>query len=257
MTGFSVDRRWFGRALAGAGAAALSACDKLNQSKSVMKGVYSAENITRTVQRLILSPGQLAPEFKPSDISPLFRANGSVDVDDDGYRAHAANAFKDWKLEISGLVDRPLSLSLADLRARMVQTQITRHDCVEGWSCIGKWTGTRLGPILVEAGLKPAAKFIVFYCADMIDPLAGARYYESIGLADAFHPQTMLAYEMNDQALPVPHGAPLRLRVERQLGYKQAKYIMKIAAVDSLAPINGGKGGYWEDSTGYEWYAGI
>ena len=157
----------------------------------------------------------------------------------------------------AGLVERPLSLSLDDLRKRPAQSQITRHDCVEGWSCIGKWTGARLGPILMEAGLKPAARFIVFYCADTIDALAGTQYYESIGLADAFHPQTLLAYAMNDQLLPVPHGAPLRLRVERQLGYKQAKYVMKIAAVDSLAPINGGKGGYWEDSTGYEWYAGI
>jgi DMSO/TMAO reductase YedYZ molybdopterin-dependent catalytic subunit len=128
---------------------------------------------------------------------------------------------------------------------------------VEGWSCIGQWTGAKLGPILQEAGLKPAVKFIVFYCADVIDPGAGAHYYESIGLADAFHPQTILAYAMNGQPLTEPHGAPIRLRVERQLGYKQAKYIMRIAAVDSLKPINGGKGGYWEDSTGYEWYGGI
>jgi DMSO/TMAO reductase YedYZ molybdopterin-dependent catalytic subunit len=257
MSGLPIDRRWLGRALAGAGAAALSACDKLASSPHVMKAVYSAEGLTRRVQRLILTPGQLAPEFKPSDISPVFRANGSTDVDDDGYRAQAANGFKDWRLEVGGLVNKPLSLSLDDLRKRPVQSQITRHDCVEGWSCIGKWTGARLGPILQEAGLKPTAKFIVFYCADMIDALSGTAYYESIGLADAFHPQTLLAYALNDQALPVANGAPLRLRVERQLGYKQAKYIMKIAAVDSLKPINGGKGGYWEDSTGYEWYAGI
>ncbi len=257
MSDHSIDRRWFGRALASAGAVALSACDKLNNSPHVMKVVYSAEGLTRRVQRLILSPGQLAPEFKPADISPVFKANGSKDVDDDGYRAHLANGFKDWKLEVGGLVERPLSLSLDDLRQRPGRTQITRHDCVEGWSCIGKWTGARLGPILMETGLKPTAKFIVFYCADTIDPAAGAKYYESIGLADAFHPQTLLAYEMNDQPLPAPHGAPLRLRVERQLGYKHAKYVMRIAAVDSLAPINGGKGGYWEDSTGYEWYAGI
>lgn len=257
MSGLPINRRWFGRVLAGAGAAALSACDKLNSSPHVMKAVYSAEGLTRRIQRLILSPGQLAPEYQPSDISPVFKPNGSTEVDDDGYRTQVANGFKDWRLEVSGLVNRPLSLSLADLRARAMQSQITRHDCVEGWSCIGKWTGTRLGPILLEAGLKPAAKFIVFYCADTIDPLAGTLYYESIGLEDAFHPQTLLAYALNDQTLPVPHGAPLRLRVERQLGYKQAKYITKIAAVDSLAPINGGKGGYWEDSTGYEWYGGI
>jgi DMSO/TMAO reductase YedYZ molybdopterin-dependent catalytic subunit len=257
MIGFSIDRRWFGRALAGAGAMALSACDQLNQSKAVRRVIFSAEGLTRRAQRLILSPGQLAPEYQPSDISPLFRPNGSIGVDDDHYRAAVADGFKDWRLQIDGLVDHPLSLSLADLRARATRTQITRHDCVEGWSCIAKWKGATLGPLLHEAGLKPAAKFIVFSCADLIDPGAGAHYYESIGLADAFHPQTLLAYEMNDQPLPVAHGAPLRLRVERQLGYKQAKYVMRVSAVSSLAPIAGGKGGYWEDSTGYEWYAGI
>jgi DMSO/TMAO reductase YedYZ molybdopterin-dependent catalytic subunit len=251
------DRRWFTRAFAAAAAATLSACDKLNQSKPVMTVVDSAEGLTRRVQRLILSAGQLAPEYKPADISPVFRANGSRDVDTDVYRGYAANGFKDWRLDIGGLVDHPLSLSLDDLRRRATRTQITRHDCVEGWSCIAQWTGAQLGPILQEAGLKPTARFIVFYCADVIDPQAGAQYYESIGLADAFHPQTLLAYEMNGQPLPTAHGAPLRLRVERQLGYKQAKYVMKISAVDSLAPIHGGKGGYWEDSTGYEWYAGI
>ena len=162
-------------------------------------------------------------------------------------------------------MERPLSLSLDDLRKRGVQSQITRHDCVEGWSCIAKWTGTRLALLLKEAGLKPSARFIVFYCADMMDALAGDPYYESIGLADAFHPQTILAYEMNDQALPVPHGAPLpvahgapvRLRLERQLGYKMAKYVMRIEAIDSFDKLGRGKGGYWEDTVDYEWYAGI
>ena len=257
MNDVPVNRRTVARMLAGLGAATLSACDKLAASPQVQKAIYSAEGVTRRVQRLILKPGQLAPEYKPSDISPNFRANGSVAVEDPAYRKDLAIGFKDWRLQVGGLVTKPLNLSLDDLRGRPGRTQITRHDCVEGWSCIGQWTGARLGPILQEAGLKPAAKFIVFYCADMIDPNAGAHYYESIGLADAFHPQTILAYAMNGLPLTEPHGAPIRLRVERQLGYKQAKYIMRIAAVDSLKPINGGKGGYWEDSTGYEWYAGI
>jgi DMSO/TMAO reductase YedYZ molybdopterin-dependent catalytic subunit len=257
MSGPVLDRRLFARALAGAGAAALTACDRLASSHHVMKTVYSAEGLTRRIQRLILSPGQFAPEFQPHDISPVFRANGSVSVDDPGYQAELAKGFPDWRLEVGGLVKRPLKLSLADLRARPGRTQITRHDCVEGWSCIGQWTGAKLGPILMEAGLLPTAKYVVFYCADTIDPEAGAKYYESIGLADAFHPQTILAYAMNGQPLTEPHGAPVRLRVERQLGYKQAKYIMRIEAVADLKPINGGKGGYWEDSTGYEWYAGI
>ena len=134
------------------------------------------------------------------------------------------------------------------------RSQITRHDCVEGWSAIGKWTGVPLSKVLDEAGLLPDARFIVFHCADNIGL---STYYESIDLVDAFHPQTILAYGMNDAALPVGHGAPIRLRVERQLGYKQAKFIMRIEAVASLSEVGLGKGGYWEDSAGYDWYAGI
>ena len=140
------------------------------------------------------------------------------------------------------------------------RTQITRHDCVEGWSCIGKWKGVQLGRILEMVEPKPEAKFVVFHCFDSMDgpSLDGhdSRYYESIDLDDAHHAQTILAYELNDKALPVTNGAPLRCRVERQLGYKQAKYIRSIELVASFADIRGGKGGYWEDQ-GYEWYGGI
>jgi DMSO/TMAO reductase YedYZ molybdopterin-dependent catalytic subunit len=138
------------------------------------------------------------------------------------------------------------------------RTQITRHDCVEGWSAIARWTGAPLGAVLEAARPKPDARYVVFHCADELESsLDGSgRYYESIDLLDAFHPQTILAYEMNGKSLDVAHGAPLRLRVERQLGYKQAKYLTGIELVSTLAPIAGGRGGYWEDR-GYEWYAGI
>ena len=129
--------------------------------------------------------------------------------------------------------------------------------CGEGWTAIAEWTGVRLETLLDEAGLKPGARYIVFHCFDALDQTeAGDRYYESIDLVDARHPQTLLAYMMNGATLPVPHGAPLRLRVERQLGYKHAKYIKRIEAVASLDGIGGGKGGYWEDR-GYEWFAAI
>ncbi|RYD48903.1 MAG: molybdopterin-binding protein, partial [Sphingomonadales bacterium] len=128
------------------------------------------------------------------------------------------------------------------------------HDCVEGWSAIGKWQGPRLETILQLAGLRDTARYIVFHCADLY---GGAPYYESIDLIDAFHPQTIMAWAMNDQYLDIGHGAPVRLRVERQLGYKHAKYVMRVEAVASLAGIGGGKGGFWEDSNAYEWYAGI
>jgi DMSO/TMAO reductase YedYZ molybdopterin-dependent catalytic subunit len=125
---------------------------------------------------------------------------------------------------------------------------------VEGWSAIGKWTGAMLGPLLDAAGLREEARYIVFHCMDRY----GERpYYESIDLIDAFHPQTILAYGLNDKVLPIPNGAPLRLRVERQLGYKHAKYLHRIEARASLEGLYGGKGGYWEDAADYEWYAGI
>jgi 3-hydroxyisobutyrate dehydrogenase-like beta-hydroxyacid dehydrogenase len=191
-------------------------------------------------------------------ISPTFRVNGTQAPDSEEYAALRESGFANWKLKIGGLVNRPLEFSLIDLKRLPSRTQITRHDCVEGWSAIGKWTGVPLGLILQTAGLKLNARFAVFHCADELErTLDGSgRYYESIDLFDAFHPQTILAYAMNDADLPVGHGAPLRLRVERQLGYKQAKYVMRIEIVDSLDGLWGGNGGFWEDR-GYQWYAGI
>ena len=159
-----------------------------------------------------------------------------------------------WRLAIDGLVRTPRSWSLAELHAMPQRSQITRHDCVEGWSAIGQWAGARLAPLLDAAELLPSARYVVFHCADEI---GGVPYYESIDLVDAYHPQTILAHSMNGQALPVAHGAPLRLRVERQLGYKHAKYVMRMQAVESLEDFGNGHGGYWEDRIGYEWYAGI
>jgi DMSO/TMAO reductase YedYZ molybdopterin-dependent catalytic subunit len=129
---------------------------------------------------------------------------------------------------------------------------------VEGWSCIGEWTGTPLRLVLAAAKPKAGARYVVFYCADnMAQEGDAARfYYESLDLLEAIHPQTILAYELNGQALPIEHGAPVRLRVERQLGYKMAKFVNRIEIVDSYAHLNGGRGGYWEDQ-GYSWYAGI
>ena len=243
---------------AGVGVLAVGACDRLSYDERARKVLDFAERLTLRAQRLLLGSGGLAPEYTEADISPFFKPNGTSNPDDQDYQAHVRNNFTDWKLDVGGLVERPASLSLEDLRRLPSRTQITRHDCVEGWSCIGKWTGARLAPLLHEAGLKPRARFIVFHCADTLEqtPTGGAKYYESIDLADAFHPQTIHAYEMDGAVLPVAHGAPLRLRLERQLGYKMAKYVMRIEAVESFADIDGGRGGYWEDR-GYEWYAGI
>ena len=148
------------------------------------------------------------------------------------------------------------SFTLAELRALPSRTQITRHDCVEGWSAIGKWKGARLSAVLNEVGLKPGVRYLVFHCADPMEQDGSGFYRESIDLEDAFHEQTLLACELNGQPLPIANGAAIRLRVERQLGYKMAKYVMRIELVDGFERIRGGKGGYWED-LGYQWYAGI
>ncbi|HEX3366124.1 molybdopterin-binding protein [Phenylobacterium sp.] len=255
----SANRRgWLRAGLASAGALVLGACDKITNSPKGIAVLQSAEGLTRRAQRLLINRKALAREFAPADISPDFRPNGSIDPQDADYLALKAKAFADYRLVIDGLVDKPLSLSLADLRALPSRTQITRHDCVEGWSSIAKWTGTRLGPLLDQAGLKKNARYIVFHCGDTLEETLDGTgvYYESIDLIDAYHPQTILAYAMNDRPLPVAHGAPLRLRVERQLGYKQAKYIMRLEAVEDYRHLGRGGGGFWEDR-GYEWYAGI
>jgi DMSO/TMAO reductase YedYZ molybdopterin-dependent catalytic subunit len=244
------------------GGLALAGCDRVSNEPHARSLLGAANALTYRVQRFFLGAHRLAPEYGEADISPVFRANGSTDPQDDEYLDLADNDFADWRLKIDGLVDRELSLSLDDLRARPSRTQITRHDCVEGWSCIGKWRGVPLAEILSRAGVKPQAHYVVFHCADTLndgslsDDPESIRYYESIDLADAAHPQTILAYEMNGKKLDIAHGAPLRLRLERQLGYKMAKYVTRVELVRSFAGLHGGKGGYWEDR-GYEWYAGI
>lgn len=304
-------------AMATLSATLLSGCDGLGKASWFRRLLDKDEDANLFVQRLLLSNQKLAPEYAEAEVSPWFKPNGTSDPPDKNYKALAKAGFQSFRLAIGGLVERPASFTLAELRAMPSRRQITRHDCVEGWSCIGSWTGVPLSELLQRAGLKPQARFAVFYCADTMnegggldslddgsdeadagsedtkkaagsakatmkpdenaaeqpdtggkvegksqnkaetlpsDP--GDRYYESIDLEDAYHPQTILAYEMNGKPLPVAHGAPLRLRVERQLGYKMAKYVMRIDLVERLETIGKGGGGYWEDN-GYEWYAGI
>jgi len=235
--------------------ATLAGCDRLARDEHFREALFSAENFHKWAQRGLMAPDALAREFRPDQISPIFRANGTANPNTPAYKALWRGGFADWRLQVTGLVARDLSLSLSQLRSLPHREQITRHDCVEGWSAIGKWRGVPLKTILDGAGLKSRARYIVFRCAD--DMGGGRPYYESIDLADAFHPQTILAFALNDRPLSVANGAPLRLRVERQLGYKQAKYLMGIEAVDSLATIGKGKGGFWEDHADYDWYAGI
>ncbi len=248
-------RRFLRRALAAGGTLLLSGCDQLSRSEWFTKVLGSAEKLAFATQRLMLPRKAMAQEFSEADLSPSFRSNGTSNPANPVYQALAANRFVDYRLQIGGLVAKPRAYSLEELKALPSRTQITRHDCVEGWSAIGKWKGTPLGRVLEQVEPHPSARYVVFHCADPMDDL-GTRYYESIDMEDAWHPQTLLAYELNDAPLPIRNGAPIRVRVERQLGYKMAKYIMQIELVERLDDIGGGKGGYWEDQ-GYEWYAGI
>jgi DMSO/TMAO reductase YedYZ molybdopterin-dependent catalytic subunit len=248
-------RRFLQCSLAGAGALALAACDRLTETQWFPRVLETGESLSYRVHRL-LAGRSMAQEFTEQDLSPHFRSNGTSNPENPAYQQLAANGFAQWKLKIDGLVERPLEFTLADLRAMPNRTQITRHDCVEGWSAIGKWKGVPLATLLVQAKPKDGARYAVFYCFDPMEE-GEEFYYESIDMEDAYHPQTILAYDLNDKPLPIANGAPVRLRVERQLGYKHAKYVERIELVRELDGIRGGKGGYWEDSNGYQWYAGI
>jgi len=239
--------------LAGLAAALTAGCTKVGESQAFAGMVDGAEKLHRGAQRLLGGRPAMAREYSRADISPFFRGNGNTDVGTQEWYRGLENGFVDWRLEVRGLVERPLSLTMDQVRALPQRSQITRHDCVEGWSAIGEWAGPQLSAILDLAGLKDEARFIVFRCADT---LRGAYYYESCDLDDAFHPQTIVAHRLNGEPLPARNGAPLRLRIERQLGYKHAKYLTAIEAVASFETIDGGEGGYWEDR-GYQWYAGV
>ena len=233
----------------------LAGCDRLSHSQWFTRLLAVAESLNNGVRKGTNSRFSMAQEFSEADLSPSFRSNGTSRPASAEYKRLAAGGFADYRLEVGGLVTTPLSLSLDEIRALPSRTQITRHDCVEGWSAIGKWKGARLSALLQKAQPSSAARYVVFRCADSLEE-GGDPYYESIDMDDAYHEQTLLAYELNDSILPVENGAPLRLRVERQLGYKMAKYVMRIELVDKLDDIGGGHGGYWEDQ-GYQWYAGI
>lgn len=248
-------RRFLRALLAGSGYVLLTGCDRLSRSEWFPRVLASAETLNRNLHRALIGPEAMAREFTEADLSPDFPSNGTRFPGTPEYQRLFMTRFRGWHLPVTGLVAEPQEFSLEDLRALPARTQITRHDCVEGWSAIAKWKGARLSALLDAVQPLSAARYVVFHCYDSLD-FTGDRYYESIDFEDAYHLQTILAYEWNDRMLPVRYGAPLRLRVERQLGYKMAKYIRAIELVDRLDNIGGGKGGYWEDR-GYEWYAGI
>ena len=212
-------------------------------------GLYGlGETLTYATQRVLLARPTLAREFNRSQISKNFPGFGTVMPQYESYFLSMVSGFANWRLPVVGLVARPALLSLSELKRLPSRTQVTEHICEEGWSAIGEWTGVQLSYVLNAAGVRSEAKYVVFLCGD--------GHWGSIDMEDAWHPQTLLAYAMNGEDLPVPHGAPVRLRVERQLGYKSLKYIARIVVTDTLKGIGKGMGGS-DPEAGYSWYAGI
>jgi DMSO/TMAO reductase YedYZ molybdopterin-dependent catalytic subunit len=197
---------------------------------------------------LLLRNQPLAREFDRARISANFPAINTTLPDSPDYQQDMKEGFKGWRLLIGGLVTRPMELSLADIRSFPSRTQVTQHVCEQGWSAIAEWTGVPLSAVLEAIGIQPQARYVFFNCVD--------GWWDSLDMADALHPQTLLTYAMNGQPLPVPHGAPVRLRVERQLGYKQLKYITEISVTDTADDWGKGQGSEGAEN-GYSWYAGI
>ena len=226
----------------------LGGCDLLEGGPS-RGGVYGlSDTLTFATQRLLLRDQPLVREFGPGAISEVFPTINTTDPDSPDYQRSRAQGFADWRLRVSGLVERPASVSLAELRAMPARTQITLHACEQGWSAIGGWTGVQLSHLLASVGLKSEARFIVIRTVD--------GWWDSYDLFDALHPQTILAYGMNGGDLPVAHGAPVRLRVERQLGYKSLKYLTSVEAVAAVDRLGTGRGSMLSE-LGFAWYAGI
>ena len=231
----------------------LTACGPVKDS--LTNGPFG--HVLASAERLdhaVIGTRGMAREYRDADIDRDFRVNGLDTPSDATYGGLVKGTFNDYRLIVDGLAERPQKLSLPELRAAGDRTQITRHDCVEGWSAIGKWRGVPLGTVIAMARPKTNARYCVFHCFDTDQ--TGQHYYESLDLHEATHPQTLLALDLNDKPLDPDHGAPVRLRIPTQLGYKSAKWVQRIELVADLRPIASGGGGYWEDQ-GYEWFAGI
>lgn len=227
----------------------------LARSPKVLPPTYGhllrmGDNLTYAMHRAILSRRALAKEYGPGDVTS-FPAIGTTDPGErdtplaETYRGLRAGGFLDWGLSVEGLVATPRRFPLTELRAMPARTQITRHTCEEGWSAIGEWTGVPLSLVLGAAGILPGARFVKYTSYD--------GWVDSIDMLDALHPQTILAYRMNGRPLPVGHGAPVRLRVETQIGYKSMKYLDRIVVTDEFD--DGGEHGNIQN--GWAWYTGI
>jgi DMSO/TMAO reductase YedYZ molybdopterin-dependent catalytic subunit len=233
---------------------ALAACSPIGTALNNNQKFHAAIGSAQKLNHAFIGTRGLAREYRESDVNRDFRVNGLPTPSDSRYQQLVARHFEPYRLIVDGAVERRSAFTLAQLQAMKQSTQITRHDCVEGWSVIGKWSGVALRDLLTAVHPREDARYVVFHCMDKDDQ--NTPYYESLDLHQATHPQTLLALTLNDAPLDPDHGAPVRLRIPTQLGYKSAKWIERIELVGSFATIYAGGGGYWEDQ-GYEWYAGI
>lgn len=241
-----LSRRGMIGGLAAGGGLMLAGCGE--QPPTYGNVLRMGDNLTYDAQRLLLGRGALAREYDRAQISSMPAIGTTDPARGDGGDAYAAlrrNHFADWRLEVSGSVDRPRSFSLEELRRMRARTQITRHMCEEGWTAITEWTGVPLAALLAAVAIRPSARFVEYYSID--------GWADSIDMIDALHPQTILAYGMNGRDLPVPHGAPVRMRVERQIGYKSVKFLNRIVVADRFNDF--GKAGSMQQ--GWAWHTGI
>jgi DMSO/TMAO reductase YedYZ molybdopterin-dependent catalytic subunit len=252
MTDFSRRKLIVTGLAATAGAAGLAVAARLAERYGLIPpdhgGIYGpGETLNYAAQRL-LARHSLAREFRASQISKPPFANEIPPLGDE-YKRLESGGFSEWRLRVDGLVDRPASFSLAQLRSYPSRSQITELACEEGWSYIAEWIGVPLSHVLELVGTQPQARYVVYFS---IDP----QWWDSVDMADALHPQTFLAYGMNGGELPVGNGGPLRLRVPRQLGYKNVKFITRLTVTDNLKRFGQGLGSASPEA-GYAWYAGI
>ncbi len=228
----------------------LAGCDTQYYKPPVVRdGLMGVADImTMASQRMLMSNEQLVQEHDSSEITKNFPVWNQSNPEDEEYQQLRAENYRDWRLPVTGLVNKPISMSLSDLKRLPRRTQTTMHICEQGWSAIAQWTGAPLLSVIQAAGgIKPNAKYI------MINAYGG--WYEGYDMFDVAHPQTILAYGMNGKDLPLGNGAPLRLRVERHCGYKQLKFIKSIEVVSSVESFGRGTGGLNSDYD-FHWYAG-
>jgi DMSO/TMAO reductase YedYZ molybdopterin-dependent catalytic subunit len=239
-------RKWIA-GIPAAGSLLLAGCD--TSLPPTYGSLYDLSNaLTFASHRLLLRNQPLVREFSRDKITKHFPAINTTNPESSRYQRLLAGGFREWRLPVEGRVSRPTEFSLEALRRFPSRTQITQHNCEQGWSAIAEWTGVPLARVLQEVGTLPQARYVVLYTID--------GWWDSLDMFDALHPQTLLAYGMNGGALPVPNGAPVRLRVERQLGYKSLKYVSRIKITDRLDDVEDGTGAVGA-AYGYSWYAGI